>query len=97
MFKKFIIALVICISFSASGQMLLNESSLPEYEGKIDHERLILSHDKTVRQFGKTIYDSVCLNCHGDAKKAGSSSQCHEDSLLESFSTVKILMQCIEH
>ena len=72
MIKKILTTLTVCLSYSVAGQMLLNESSLPEYEGKIDHKRLILSNDKNIRNQGKEIYNLVCLNCHGDTKKAGS-------------------------
>lgn len=75
MFKIIIISLALCCSLSAQepvGTMLLDESSLPEYEGKIDHEKLILNDNAEVQKLGKSVYQSLCYNCHGDHKQVGS-------------------------
>jgi len=54
------------------GAMLLPESSLPEYESLIDHQRYILEDSAKIIKQGKEIYQQVCHNCHGDLSLSGS-------------------------
>ena len=75
MLKLLSILFILVSSLSAVepvGKMLLDESSIPEYEGKIDHERLILNDNKDVQFLGRQVYDAVCFNCHGNHKQVGS-------------------------
>ena len=55
-----------------NAQMLLPESSLPEYEQDIDHARLIKNQSHGVRKRGEKVYQNLCMNCHGDLKNVGS-------------------------
>lgn len=45
---------------------------LPEYESHVDHAGLIRKLDAASFERGKTIYNRLCINCHGTATEAGS-------------------------
>ena len=45
---------------------------LPEYEQEVDHRGMISSFDSDAFERGQKIYNRVCANCHGTAKREGS-------------------------
>ena len=45
---------------------------IPEYESKIDHRGMIEDWDDGSFERGKSIYLSLCVNCHGTIERAGS-------------------------
>ena len=57
---------------SSSGQLLLPESALPEYERELDHEGLIRGWNNAALLRGEKIYQMACHSCHGDLNLAGS-------------------------
>jgi putative heme-binding domain-containing protein len=50
---------------------LLATRRLPDYEHEIDHEGMIAALDAESLTRGETIYERVCINCHGTADKLG--------------------------
>jgi putative heme-binding domain-containing protein len=51
---------------------LLRPLTLPENENHIDHAGLLASLDDKSLQRGQTIYNRLCINCHGTQDKVGS-------------------------
>src|SRR4051812_34005820 len=51
---------------------LLAAAPLPESERDIDHARLIGALDQESFERGKSIYERVCINCHGTKDRPGS-------------------------
>ena len=45
---------------------------IPEYEKTIDHAGLITDLDKNSFKRGETIYNRLCINCHGNHTRPGS-------------------------
>ncbi|WP_235952129.1 DUF6797 domain-containing protein [Crateriforma spongiae] len=45
---------------------------LPEYESDLNHALLIRQWDDDSFQRGKVVYQSLCINCHGDHQQPGS-------------------------
>lgn len=45
---------------------------LPAYENDLDHAGLIKSWNKRSLNRGEKLYKSLCINCHGNKKQAGS-------------------------
>ena len=45
---------------------------LPEYESHVDHVGLIHGLDDAAFERGQTIYNRLCINCHGNREKPGS-------------------------
>ncbi|WP_166830934.1 DUF6797 domain-containing protein [Thalassoroseus pseudoceratinae] len=45
---------------------------LPEYENHVDHAGLIRNLDDDAFARGETIYNRLCINCHGNLERAGS-------------------------
>ncbi|MCP4784750.1 MAG: heme-binding protein [Fuerstiella sp.] len=45
---------------------------LPEYESHVDHVGLIRGLDDAAFERGQTIYNRLCINCHGNKKQPGS-------------------------
>lgn len=45
---------------------------IPEYEARVDHAGLIRDLNEDAFKRGETIYNRLCINCHGDHQKPGS-------------------------
>lgn len=45
---------------------------IPEYEAEIDHKGMIADWNSESLKRGRTIYQGLCVNCHGTIEKAGS-------------------------
>ncbi|MFT5527370.1 MAG: glucose/arabinose dehydrogenase, partial [Pirellulaceae bacterium] len=50
----------------------LKPPPLPEYEDKLDHTGFVQSWDKTSFKNGEKLYQSLCINCHGNKDRPGS-------------------------
>jgi putative heme-binding domain-containing protein len=51
---------------------LLVPPPLPEYENRIDHAGLLSGLNSASFRRGETIYNRLCINCHGSRDKVGS-------------------------
>ncbi|MDC0935354.1 c-type cytochrome [Pirellulales bacterium] len=45
---------------------------LPEYENDLDHRGLISDWDESAWEEGESLYNRLCINCHGTKKRPGS-------------------------